>query len=100
ALGETGGVEETEHAIRRLSTDLLPVLDALGVEHDALGIVLGQDRIPRADDLDEAAVARVTRVGDHDAVERALLGAGAGEAKFQGHPWFDPSRCDSFLLAE
>ena len=25
------------------------------------------------------------RVGDHDPVERALLGAGAGEANFQGH---------------
>ena len=85
ALGKAGGIEEAQHAVGRLGAVLHPMLDALGLEHDALRVVLRQDRIPGADDLDEAAVAREARVGDDDAIERALLGAGAGETDFQGH---------------
>ena len=51
-------------------------------------VVLRQQRIEVADPLDEAAVARRAGVGDDDVVERPLLGAGAGEADFQGHWWF------------
>jgi hypothetical protein len=44
-----------------------------------------QDGIVGADDFDEAAIARVTRIRDDDAVKGPLFGAGAGQTKFQGH---------------
>src|SRR5581483_5022939 len=55
ALGEAGGIEETEHAVGRLGALRQPVLNALGVERHALLVALRQDRIVGADDLDEAA---------------------------------------------
>ena len=61
-----------------------PMLDAVGVELDALA-VLGQQRVPRAERLDEAAVARRTHVGNDDVVVRALLRARAGQTDFQCH---------------
>jgi hypothetical protein len=48
-------------------------------------VLLRLEGIEGADLFDEAAVARHARVGDDDAVERALLGAGARETDFQGH---------------
>src|SRR5439155_2931390 len=47
-----------------------PVLDLVLVELDRRGIRL---RVVAPDDLDEPAVARGARVGDHDAVDRVLL---------------------------
>jgi len=55
------------------------------VELEALGLVLRQQRIEIAEPLDEAAVARRAAVGDHDMIERPLLGARAGQPDFQGH---------------
>jgi len=48
------------------------------VELEALLVVLRQQRIEVAEPLDEAPVAWAARVGDHDVIERPLLGAGAG----------------------
>src|SRR6478735_22193 len=48
---------------------------ALDVELDAVGAVLGQQRVVGADLLDIAAVARRGRVGHHDEVVGPLLGA-------------------------
>ena len=59
------------------------MLDALGVELDALAVILGQHGIIAADLLHETAVARHTRFGDHDAIVGPLLGTAAGEANFQ-----------------
>jgi hypothetical protein len=61
------------------------VLRTLDIDLDAFRIVLRQQRIERADLLDEAAVAGRTRVGDHDAVEGTLLGAAASEPDFESH---------------
>ena len=58
ALADAGGVEEAQHAVRRLGADRQPMRDALGVELHALGRILGQQRVVGADLLDEAAVAR------------------------------------------
>ena len=58
ALGEARRVEEARHAVGRLRADAEPVLDALDVELDAVGVVLGQQRVVRADLLDVAPVAR------------------------------------------
>jgi hypothetical protein len=61
------------------------VARALGVEHDALLVVLGEQRIIGADLLDEAAVARRARIGDDDTVIGTLLGATARQADRYGH---------------
>src|SRR5690606_23721472 len=79
------GGKEARHAVARQRADRQPVLGALDVQHQALGMVLRHHRVVVADVLDEAAVARAARVGDDDAVVGALLGAAAGQADLQGH---------------
>ena len=64
---------------------LEPMLDALGLQADAVLVFGRQHRVVAAQLLDEAAVARAAAVGDHDVVVRALLGAGAGQADLQAH---------------
>ena len=71
------GIEETGDAIGRLCTDRNPMLRALDIQHDAIGVVLAEQRIVAADALDEAAVTRAARIGDDDAVIRPLLSATA-----------------------
>src|SRR5262249_53873410 len=56
-----------------------PRLRLVKIELEALGLVLGQQRIEIAEPLDEAAIARRAAVGNHDVIERALLRAGTGE---------------------
>src|SRR6185312_9229566 len=85
ALGDAGLVEEAHHAIGRLRALLHPGLHLLEVELEALFLVLRQQRIVIAETLDEAAVARRARVGEHDVIERALLGAGARHADDERH---------------
>src|SRR5207253_1763098 len=80
ALGDTGGIEEAHHAIRRLRALGEPGLHLVHVELEAGFIVLRQQRIEMAETLDEAAVARKARVGDDDVIDRTLLGACASEA--------------------
>ena len=58
ALADAGGIEEAQHAVRRLGADAQPMRDAVGVELHALGRILRQQRVVGADLLDEAAVAR------------------------------------------
>ena len=48
-------------------------------------VVLRQHRVVGAQHLDEAAVARAARIGDDDAVERALLGAAARQTNSHAH---------------
>src|SRR5258708_39408595 len=66
ALFDAGGVEEAHHAIRWLRTLRHPRLDLLHIELQPGFAVLRQQRIEEAEPLDEAAVARITRVGDDD----------------------------------
>src|SRR5882672_6784345 len=61
------------------------MLYALKFEMDALLRILRQHRIIGAELLDEAAVARVARIGDDDAKLRALLGADASQADGESH---------------
>src|SRR5262245_54545008 len=49
ALGEPRCVEKARHAVGRLRADAQPMLDALGVELDPVRVVLGQQRVVRAD---------------------------------------------------
>ena len=56
------------------------MLRTVGVELNALGIILGEQRVVAADTLDEAAVTRSARIGNDDLVIRALLGAAARKA--------------------
>src|SRR3546814_19474587 len=58
---------------------------AIGVELDALLVVLGEKRVVIADPLDEAAVARAARIGDDDAVIGTLLGAAARQTNAECH---------------
>src|SRR5690606_37632669 len=78
----------TQNAVGRLCANANPVLGALGVQNNALLVVLGEQRIEGADLLDEAAVARRTGVSNDDLVERALLGATTGQADLEGHSFF------------
>src|SRR5262249_29659790 len=82
---QPGLVEEPRHPVRWLRADRQPMLDPLGVEHDALRVAVGQHRAVGAQPLDEAAVARVAAVLGDDAVERLLLGAAAAHADLDGH---------------
>jgi hypothetical protein len=85
ALADAGGIEEAQHAVRRLCADAQPMRNAVGIELDALGRILRQQRIVDADLLDEAAVSGVAAVGHNDPVIRALLGAPARETNCNCH---------------
>src|ERR1700691_1473148 len=80
ALGDTGGIEETRHAVGRLRALGEPALDLVHIELQPGLVVLGQQRIEMAETLDEAAIAGKARVGDDDVVDRTLLGARASKA--------------------
>src|SRR5258705_303278 len=80
ALHDTGGIEETGHAVGRLRALGEPGLDLVHVELQPRLIVLRQQRIEMPEPFDEAAVARKARVGDDDVIDRALLGACARKA--------------------
>ena len=79
ALLDASGVEETGDAVARLGADAQPMRGAFAVELDALGIVLGEQRIVAADAFDEAAIARAARIGDNDFVIGTLFRAAASE---------------------
>src|SRR5690606_18587926 len=85
ALGQTSGIEETQHAVGWLGTNLEPMLGALGIQHDAVIGVLGQLRVEGAELFDEAAIAGRTGVSNDDVIEWALLGATTGETELEGH---------------
>jgi len=85
ALTDAGGVEEAGDAIGRLGADRQPMPRALGIDLDAVRIILGEQRVVRTDLLDEGAVARRPRIGDDDAIIGALLGAAPGETDGNGH---------------
>src|SRR5213080_2062010 len=74
-----GFVEKAQHPVGRQRTFGEPGLDLVEIELEALGLVLGQQRIEIAEPLDEAAIARGAAVRDHDVINRPLLGSGAGE---------------------
>src|ERR1700710_336630 len=61
ALHDTGGIEETGHAVRRLRALGEPGLDLVHVELEPGLVVLCQQRIEVAETFDEAAVAGETR---------------------------------------
>jgi hypothetical protein len=55
------------------------VLCALGVEHDAAGVIFGKQGVEGADFLDEIAIAWGALIGNDDAVKRFLFGASTGK---------------------
>src|SRR5512141_2300344 len=63
-------LQEPRDGVRGLSALAEPVLHPVLVELDQRGVVL---RVVPADDLDELAVTRRARIGDHDAIHRVLL---------------------------
>src|SRR5271165_4502550 len=82
ALCEAETVEQAQHTIGRLRALGEPGLGFLLVEHEAARVVLGLQRIERADPFYETAVTRHARVGHDNAIERALLCAAARQADF------------------
>src|SRR5262245_2645323 len=85
AFHQAGLVEKAQHAVGRQRTLGDPGLGLLEVELEALGLLLRQQRIEVAQALDEAAVARRAAVGNHDVIDRPLLGAGASKSNLQRH---------------
>src|SRR5882672_4967307 len=69
-------LDQRSHSVGRDRTLLQPEVDALFVDLDdgRLGA-----RIVMSEDFDERAVARRTRIGDHDAEERTLFGSCAAQ---------------------
>src|SRR4029079_14428282 len=75
-----------------------PVLHALQLQIDAL--VLREHRIVGAELLEEAAVARIARVGNDDAILRALFCANTSETNNETHssiPFADFSKVHFFF---
>src|SRR5690349_6072917 len=70
---QAGVAEEARDAVARRRTHLEPMLDALALEHHALLVAALEHRIVGADLLDEAAIAGIAGIRDHDRVKRALL---------------------------
>src|SRR6185437_1655764 len=104
ALQNAGGVEEARDAVGRLRALLHPGLHFVEIELEPLGLFLRQQRIEMPEPFDETAVARATRVGDDDMIDRPLLGSGAGHANDERHFRFLSYSLSfgvrSFLLSE
>src|SRR6185312_5883083 len=71
------------HTVGGLGALAEPFGDAFDLQHDAIRVVLLEQRIVGADLLDEAAVAGRVAVGHDDRVVGALLGAATGETDLQ-----------------
>src|SRR6056297_1658209 len=82
---DASGFQHTADPVGRLRAMIHPVLNAFHVHFDAVFAVFRQKRVIGSQLFDKAAVARHTRVGRDNAVERALLAAAAGETNFHGH---------------
>jgi diaminopimelate decarboxylase len=82
---DAGLVEHAGDAVGRLRAHAEPVAHAVLDEADAVGIILGEERVVGADLLEVGAVAGRAAVGDHDLVVGALLGATARETKGNRH---------------
>src|SRR5882672_6919927 len=77
--------EELGDPVGRQGADAEPMLDALFLDDEALGVALVDHRVVGPDLLDEAAVARAARVGDDNRIEGALLRPAAGQPDLESH---------------
>src|SRR3546814_16248167 len=80
ALTHARRIEEARNAVGRLRAATEPMVRAIGVELDALLVVLGEKRDVIAEPLDAAAVPRAARSGADDAGIRPLFGWSGGGA--------------------
>ncbi len=85
-------MHERAHRIGGLRPLLQPVREPLAIERQRLGL---RARIVVAQHLDEAAVARRSRIGDDDTEERSLLGTCASQTNNQ-HYRINPFSADMF----
>ena len=77
--------QERTDGVAGLCADVEPVIRAFRIELDGF---VAQSRIVRANDLDEAPIARARSVGDDDTKARRILAAGATKANTNSH-WYD-----------
>ena len=82
--GYRASIDNIDAALIHMLAERFRCTKAVGVNLDALA-VLRQQRVPRAERLDETAVAGRTGVGDDDVVVRTLLRARAGQSDLQCH---------------
>src|SRR5690606_21424840 len=87
-----GLLDQTGNGRRQLGAVLLPVGQALGVDHQAF-FGARSDRVVVADTLDEAAITTIAGIGDNHVEERALFGATTGKAN-DDHLIFLIGRCE------
>src|SRR6516164_11393218 len=99
ALHDAGLVQKAQHAIGGQRAFRNPRLGLVEVELDALGFLLRQERIEKAEPLDEATVAGRTAVGNHDVIKRPFLGTGTCETNSQRH-WGSLFLTSSFRIRE
>jgi hypothetical protein len=85
-LGLCGGLagkifEQLCHARAYLRAIAAPMVDALECEIQA-NVVAARNRVKVTETLNESAIAAIARIGCHHMVERALVGATAGQANY------------------
>ena len=83
-VANTRLVQEERDATRGLGTASHPMLRPLCTDVHALLLVC-QQRVVGANFFNEASVARLSLVGDHDAIKGFLVCARAGKANRKGH---------------
>jgi hypothetical protein len=76
---DRGRSDEAGNRLGELGAALLPIADAVERQAQAL-LAFPGDRVVEADSLDEAAVASIARIRNHDIEKRALLGASTGKS--------------------
>src|SRR5689334_14378781 len=83
-LDHAGIAKKFRHSLGRQRANPEPMPDALLLQGDAIGVITLQHWIVGTELLDKSPVARAARVGDHNRIERPLLGAAASQPDFQG----------------
>src|SRR5580704_14716099 len=78
-------VEQAGDAVGRLRALGDPRFRLFLVEHDPALRILRLQGIEDAEAFDEPSIARHPGIGDHDPIERPLLGAAARQTNFQWH---------------
>src|SRR3546814_18900335 len=87
---QAGLPEELRDPVGRLGADLQPMLEPLVVQRDPLRMIPRDHRVVSADLFDEPAAARAVRLGDHEAIEWALLLPGPVENDPPRHAFLVP----------
>ena len=77
--GFAATLDQFLHGVGNLRALALPVAHTVQADAQLIG-AFRDERVVKTDALDEAAVAAIARIGNHDVVKRAVFGAAARES--------------------